>query len=92
MRGAHPEVPRRRRGRGFCAERVTSAVKDYDKLDRSKGAACHTFSDLKTCKKKKGKAASAAKKKKKKCKREPYELPGLDPNALSLSLDSSDPR
>lgn len=69
---------------GFCAQRVTSAVKEYDKkLDLIEGGACATLI-CKKKKKKKGKKRSAStamadaakkkgKKKKKKCK--PYKAP-----------------
>ncbi len=66
--------------KGKCAERVTSAVKEYDKkLDLIEGGACATLVCKSKKKKKKGKKSSAlaaakkGKKKKKKCK--PYKAP-----------------
>jgi Ca2+-binding RTX toxin-like protein len=68
---------------GECLKAVTSATKDFDKVDKAHGGACQTF--IKKCKKKKkGKKASAAKKKK--CKRKPYKPPDPQPFSLGARL------
>ncbi|MDX6616559.1 MAG: hypothetical protein QOD60_1650 [Solirubrobacterales bacterium] len=68
---------------GECLKAVTTATKDFDKIDKAHGGACQTFS--KVCKKKKkGKKASVAKKKK--CKRKPYKPPDAQPFSLAARL------
>ena len=64
---------------GSCATAVTTAVKQYDKVDNARGGICQTYTrHCLKAKKKKGKSATAAKKKKKKKCWQKKWVPGGD--------------